>query len=89
MGIDQVIQLGRLTLQEVVLLALPVLAVAVAVSLLVNVMQVVTSLQDNTISTVPRLLACAGACFFLMPWMFRHLSLFTLRLLSDFHVYVR
>ena len=89
MGIDQVVQLGRLTLQEVVLLALPVLTVAVAVSLLINVMQVVTSLQDNTISTVPRLLASAGACFFLMPWMFRHLSLFTLRLLSDFHAYVR
>ena len=89
MGVDQVVQLGRLTLQEVVLLALPVLSIAVAVSLLINVMQVVTSLQDNTISTVPRLMASAGACFFLMPWMFRHLSLFTLRLLSDFHAYVR
>ena len=89
MGVDQVVQLGRLTLQEVVLLALPVLTIAVAVSLLISVMQVVTSLQDNTISTVPRLLASAGACFFLMPWMFRHLSLFTLRLLSDFHAYVR
>jgi len=89
MGVDQVVQLGRLTLQEVVLLALPVLAVAVGVSLLVNVIQVLTSLQDSTISTVPRLLATAGACFLLTPWMLRHLSVFTLQLLSDFHAYVR
>jgi len=89
MGVDQVVQLGRVTLQEVVVLAMPVLTVAVVVSLLINVIQVLTSLQETTISTVPRLLATAGACFFLMPWMWRHLSLFTLRLLSDLHAYVR
>ena len=89
MGVDQVVQLGRITLQEVVLLALPVLGVAVSISLLVNMAQVLTSLQEQTISSVPRLLATAGACFFLMPWMWRHLSLFTVKLFSDFHPYLR
>ena len=55
------------------MLAGPILAIAVVVSLLVNIVQVLTSLQDMTISTVPRLLATAAALFFLMPWMWRQL----------------
>jgi flagellar biosynthetic protein FliQ len=44
-----------------------------------------TSLQDQTLSSVPRLLATGAALFVLMPWMWRHLALYTLALLSDFH----
>ncbi len=89
MDVDQVVQLGRMTLQEVVLLAMPILAIAILVSLVINIVQVLTSLQEMTISTVPRLLATAGAVFFLMPWMWRHLCSFTLQLLSDFHRYLK
>lgn len=85
MDVDQVVVLGRLMLQEVVLLTAPVLLVAIAVSLVVNVVQVLTSLQDPTLSTVPRLFATGAALFFLMPWMWRHLANYTLHLLSNFH----
>ena len=37
-------------------------------------MQVLTSLQDNTISSVPRLLATAVGAIVLMPWMLRKLA---------------
>ncbi len=85
MGVDAVVTLGRLMLQEVIILVAPILLVAIAVSLLVNVVQVLTSLQDQTLSSVPRLLATGSAVFFLMPWMWRHLSTYTIHLLSDFH----
>ncbi|HEY0759299.1 MAG TPA: flagellar biosynthetic protein FliQ [Acidisarcina sp.] len=85
MGVDEVVVLGRLMLQEVVLLTAPILLVAIAVSLLVNILQVLTSLQDQTLSTVPRLFATGAALFLLMPWMWRHLASYTLHLLSDFH----
>ncbi len=84
MGVDQTISLARLMLMEVVLLTAPILLIAVVVSLLVNVLQVLTSLQDQTLSSVPRLLATGGAIFLLMPWMWRHLAHYTLNLLSDF-----
>lgn len=85
MGTDQVITLGRTMLIEVATLIAPLLMITVAVSFVVNIVQVLTSLQDQTLAAVPRLLATGVGLFVLMPWMWRHLELYTLRLLSDFH----
>jgi flagellar biosynthesis protein FliQ len=89
MDVDQVVLLGRMVLQEVVILAGPCLAVAILVSLSVNIAQVLTSLQDMTVSTVARLIATGSALFVLMPWMWRHLATFTLGTFSDFHAYLK
>ena len=85
MPVEQIVDLGRLTMREVFLLASPILATAVVVSLLVNIVQVLTSLQETTLSSVPRLLAAGGATFFLMPWMWRQLANYTIKMFSDFH----
>jgi flagellar biosynthesis protein FliQ len=89
MDVDQVVLLGRTVLQEVIILAGPILAVAIVVSLFINVVQVLTSIQDQTIATVSRLLATGAAMFFSMPWMWRHLSAMTIRMFSDFHGYLK
>jgi flagellar biosynthetic protein FliQ len=70
-------------------LGAPLLLIATVVSLLVNIVQVLTSLQETTISTVPRLAAVAIAAFLLMPWMVRRLGTFTLQLLSDFRPFLQ
>ena len=89
MDVDQVVMLGRDILQEVVILAGPILVIAVAVSLIICILQVVTSLQDQTAATVCRLLATGAALFLMMPWMWRNLAHYTITLLSDFKVYLR
>jgi len=85
MDTDQVVLLGRLMLQEVAILIAPVLLSAVVISLVINIIQVLTSLQDQTLSHVPRLLVTGAALFFTMPWMWRHLAHYTINLLTDFH----
>ncbi len=89
MGTEQVVALFRHTLQLALLMGAPLLLIAVAVSLLVNVAQVLTSLQDQTLSTVPRLAAMAAAILLFFPWMLRKLMFFTIGLWSDFHPFVR
>ena len=89
MGTDQVVALFRHTLQMALLMGAPLLLIAVTVSLLVNVVQVLTSLQDQTLSTVPRLAAMAAAILLFFPWMLRKLMFFTIGLWSDFHPFVR
>lgn len=89
MGADEVVTLGRLMLTEVAILIAPVLALVIAVSFLISIVQVLTSLQDQTLTAVPRLLATGLTLFFLMPWMWRHLALYTVHMLSDFHEVLR
>lgn len=89
MSSEIVVTLGQSTLQTAVLLAAPLLIALALVSLAINVVQVLTSLQDNTISSVPRLLATAVGAILLMPWMLRKLSLFTLQVFADFRPFLR
>jgi flagellar biosynthetic protein FliQ len=89
MSPDQVVELARKTLEMALWLAAPLLLIATTVSLLINVVQVLTSLQETTLSTVPRLAAVAIAALLLMPWMIRRLSVFTLQLFSDFRPYLQ
>lgn len=80
-----VVQLARDTLVTALLLATPILAVATIVSLLINIAQVMTSIQEHTVATVPRLAVVAIATFVMLPWMLRKLMSFTLHLFADFH----
>jgi len=80
-----VVQLARETLLTALMLAVPILAVATVVSLLINIAQVMTSIQEHTVATVPRLAVVALTTFVLLPWMLRKLMGFTVQLFADFH----
>jgi flagellar biosynthetic protein FliQ len=82
---EVVVQLARETLVTALLLATPILAVATVVSLLINIAQVMTSIQEHTVATVPRIAVVAIATFVMLPWMLRKLMSFTLYLFADFH----
>jgi len=88
MSTDQVVEMTRRTIEMALWLGAPLLVIATVVSLLINIAQVLTSLQETTISTVPRLAAVAVAALLLMPWMVRRLGMFTLELFSDFHPFL-
>ena len=85
MSSGAIVALGQKTLEMAVLLAAPLLIVLALISLLIAVVQTLTSLQDATIASVPRLLVAAVAGIVLMPWMLRKLGFFTVQLFSDFH----
>jgi flagellar biosynthesis protein FliQ len=88
MGPDQVADLMRQLLREAMLLSAPVLLVAAATSFLLSLLQTLTSLQDQTLSTVPRLLVVVTLLFAGAPWLLRHLVGYTLALFTDFHRYL-
>ena len=85
MTTELAVQLARETLLTALLLATPILAVATVVSLLINIAQVMTSNQEHTVATVPRLVVVAVTTFVLMPWMLRKLMGFTVQIFADFH----
>lgn len=89
MGPEQVIAIMRHTIEAALWMGAPLLIVATIISLLISVAQVLTSLQETTISTVPRLFAVAAATLLLMPWMVHRLSGFTMNVFSDFRPFLR
>jgi flagellar biosynthetic protein FliQ len=89
MGSEHVVEMMRRTLMTAVWMGAPLLIIATVVGLLINVVQVLTSLQETTVSTVPRLFAVAAATVLLMPWMAHRLTAFTVQMFSDFQPLLR
>jgi flagellar biosynthetic protein FliQ len=64
-------------------LSLPVLAAGFVIGILVSLAQILTSIQDSSFSTVPRLTVFLGALLLAMPWMLGKLMAYTAALLGD------
>ena len=88
MSTEGIITLIRQTLEIALYLAAPILIAGATVSVLISIGQVLTSIQDATLSTVPKLAAVGVATFVLLPWTLRKLVGFTIFLFQDFHKYV-
>lgn len=80
MPIALVLDIARGALTTALMLAGPLLAVAMGVGLLVSIVQAVTSIQEQTLSFVPKLLAVGVVFLILLSWMLQTLMSFTLEL---------
>lgn len=82
MSIEQVIEIGRDLLYTTLLLALPALAASLLVGLVISILQAITSIQEQTLSFVPRLLAAGLVLVVAMPWIMQIAIHFTMRMLA-------
>jgi len=72
-----------------VLVCAPLLLIGFAVGVVVNIIQIATSLQDAAFSTIPRLAAFLAGFLLLMPWMLKQMSAYSISLFSDLGRYAR
>ena len=75
----------RQLLKEALIISTPILVLAAVTSFALSLFQTLTSLQDQTISTVPRLLVVVALLMAAVPWFLGRLMSYTLGLFSDFH----
>ncbi len=68
-------------------LALPILAVGFVIGIIMSLAQILTSIQDSSFASVPRLLAFLCALLLAMPWMLTKLIAYTTTLFGDFGRY--
>ena len=80
MPLAVVLDIAQSALTTALMLAGPLLAVAVAVGLVVSIIQAVTSIQEQTLSFVPKLFAVGATFLLLLSWMIQTLMSFTLDL---------
>jgi len=88
MGPDQTVEIMRRVLIEAMLLSSPLLVAAALVSLAVSLLQTLTSVQEQTLTAVPRLVVVFVITVAVLPWMVHRLVGFTVRLFTDFHKYL-
>lgn len=88
MGPDQSVEMVRRVLMEAMVLSIPMLLGTCAISLLVSLLQTLTSVQEQTLTTVPRLVVVFVIAMVTLPWMVHRLVGFTVRMLTDFHRYM-
>lgn len=68
---DLVIQLGQEALMIVLIVSAPMLGLGLAVGLAVSVFQATTSIQEQTLAFIPKIIAVFVAILIFGPWMLR------------------
>jgi len=86
---DSVVQVIRQAFLVTFWLAAPLLAIGFVAGIVVSLVQIATSMQDNAFSTIPRLVAFLGGLLLLLPWMLQRIMSYTISLLGDLSRYAR
>ena len=85
---DMVAELLRQLMREAMILSAPVLVAAVALGFALGLVQTLTSLQEQSLTSVPRLAAVALILLVGMPWFLGRLAMYTRSLMNDLHRYL-
>lgn len=72
----------------IVATSMPVLLVAMGVGLIVGILQTATSIQEQTLAFIPKILAVILSLAIFGPWMFRLVGDLAVRLFTDMYKYV-
>ncbi len=89
MSQEMILKLARDTLQITLMISGPMLVVALVIGILVSIAQVVTSIQDMTLSFVPRVIAVFLTFLFAFPWIMSILLAFTSQLYGHLERFAR
>lgn len=85
---DMVAELLRQLMKESMILAAPVLIAAALLSFVLSLVQTLTSLQEQSLTTAPRLAVVAAILLAGMPWFLERMANYTRVLLSNLHRYL-
>ena len=76
-------------LMLIIRMSLPVLLTSMIIGLVVSIFQTVTSIQEQTLTFVPKLLLVFGTMMLIGNWMIDNIITFMENLWGNFSVYIR
>ena len=80
---ETVMTIGQRALEMTMLLAAPLLLVALVVGLLVGIFQAATQINEMTLSFIPKLLGMAAVLLIAGPWMLKEMVGYTRQLIES------
>ena len=88
MTIDTVIDLARETVLIILKIAAPMLISSMVVGLIISIFQTVTSIQEQTLTFVPKLIVTLLALVITGGWILSTVAEYTEKLFSNFAYYI-
>lgn len=79
---ELVVQLARRSFETILLLSAPLLLFSLVVGLLISIFQTVTSINEATLTFVPKIVAVMVAIIIFFPWMMTYMTDFTREIFS-------
>ena len=89
MSQGEVLTVARETLWVILKSSMPLLVISLIVGLIVSLFQTLTSIQEQTLTFVPKLLAIFLSLMLLGAWMANEIGSFVIHLWSNFSMYIR
>lgn len=80
---DMVIKLAEQSVYTIIIIAAPMLLIALGVGLLVSVFQAMTQIQEQTLAFIPKILAVFISLVVFGPWMLTTLLDYTRNLFQS------
>ena len=85
---DVIMDIAKDAIYTIVMTAAPLLLISLIIGLVVSIFQTVTSIQEQTLTFVPKILGVFVALMIVGAWMLNNMSEFTINLWSDFSKFV-
>ncbi len=82
MNPEYAVDLLKNTMLQAATLAAPILLTAMGIGLLVSLFQAVTSIHEQTLSFVPKVIGILALLIFMLPWMTRSMMEFTVAMIE-------
>lgn len=89
MTIDDVAAIAGEALYLIIKTSAPILLVSLIVGLIISIFQTVTSIQEQTLTFVPKIICVFLSIILLGHWMMNGMTEYMVRLWSDFSIYIR
>ena len=89
MTVDLVVELANKALYIVILTSAPVLLVSLVIGLIVSIFQTATSIQEQTLTFVPKIVSVFVTLMILGHWMLNQMTNIMVDMWSDFSIYIR
>lgn len=89
MTVDEVVMIANDALFTIIKVSAPVLLISMAVGLIISIFQTVTSIQEQTLTFVPKVLSIFLMIMLIGHWMLTEMANLMTDLWADFSGYVR
>lgn len=88
MTVEEVAEIAGRALMVIIKVSMPVLLVSLCIGLLVSIFQTVTSIQEQTLTFVPKIIGIFVTLMLLGSWMMTTMLEFMTQLWNNFSLYV-